>query len=117
MVFSPLDALILRRRPRSAQRRVELFVGALIALVGTPCGYFTATTLLGQVCWPAVSLAVGIYAIADGRRDGRHELAEMVDEGEAVRRPRNDCNVSVRPTADVRRCLLCGRSFGRSHHG
>lgn len=83
MIFSPLDALIFRRRPRAAQRRVEIFVGALIVLVGTPCGFFAAATLAGQLCWAGLSLALGICLIVSARRgaeNGPTVGADRADE-------------------------------------
>jgi hypothetical protein len=79
MIFSPLDALIFRRRPRAAQRRVEIFVGALIVLVGTPCGFFAAATLPGQLCWAGLSLVVGIGLIVGARRGAENELTACAD--------------------------------------
>lgn len=79
MIFSPLDALIFRRRPRAAQRRVEIFVGALIVLVGTPCGFFAAATLPGQLCWAGLSLVVGICLIVGARRGAENELTASAD--------------------------------------
>jgi hypothetical protein len=79
MIFSPLDALIFRRRPRAAQRRVEIFVGALIVLIGTPCGFFAAATLPGQLCWAGLSLVVGICLIASAKRGAENELTAGED--------------------------------------
>lgn len=84
MIFSPLDALLFRKRPRAAQRRVEIFVGAVIVLVGTPCGFFGATSVLGRICWPAITLAGGISMIVNARRDAKHELAETVSDAGTV---------------------------------
>ena len=75
MIFSPLDALLFRKRPPAAQRRVEVFVGAVIVLVGTPCGFFGATSIAGRICWPAVMLLGGISVIANARRGAKQDLA------------------------------------------
>jgi hypothetical protein len=82
MIFSPLDALIFQRRPRAAQRRVEIFVGALIVLVGTPCGFFAAATLPGQLWWAGLSLVVGICVIVSARRGAKHELDASRDRAD-----------------------------------
>jgi hypothetical protein len=84
MIFSPLDALLFRKRPRAAQRRVEILVGAVIALVGTPCGFFGATSVVGRICWPAMTLAGGISMIVNARRDAKRELAEKAASAETV---------------------------------
>jgi hypothetical protein len=76
MIFSPLDALLLRKRPRAVQRRVETFVGAAMILVGTPCTFFAETSLAKQVCFAVMCFAGGAWLIANARRDARRELAE-----------------------------------------
>ena len=83
MIFSPLDALLFRKRPPAAQRRVEFFVGAVIVLVGTPCGFFGATSLLGRIVWPAITLVGGISMIVTARRGAKQALAATAASGEA----------------------------------
>jgi polyferredoxin len=82
MIFSPLDALLFRKRLPAAQRRVEIFVGAAIVLVGTPCGFFGATSLLGRIFWPAITLIGGISMIVTARRDAKKELAAAAANAE-----------------------------------
>ena len=82
MIFSPLDALIFRRRPCAAQRRVEIFVGVLIVLVGTPCGFFAAATLPGQLCWAGLSLVGGICLIVSARRGAENEPSVSADRAD-----------------------------------
>lgn len=75
MIFSPLDALLFLKHPCAAQRRVEIFVGAVIVLVGTPCGFFGATSVLGQICWLAITFVGGVSMIVTARRAAKQELA------------------------------------------
>ena len=75
MIFSPLDALLFRKRPPAAQHRVEIFVGAVIVLVCTPCGFFGATSVLGRICWPAITIVGGVSMIVAARRAAKQELA------------------------------------------
>ena len=82
MIFSPIDALLFRKRPPAAQRRVEIFVGALIVLIGTPCGFFGATSLLGRIYWPAITLVGGISMIVTARHDAKQELAATATSAE-----------------------------------
>jgi hypothetical protein len=63
---------------------LEIFVGALIVLVGAPCGFFGATSMLGRICWPAITLAGGISMIANARRDAKHELAEKAANARTI---------------------------------
>ena len=83
MIFSPLDALLFRKRPPAAQRRVEIFVGALIVLVGTPCGFFGATSLLGRIFLPAITLVGGISMIVTARRGAKQEVTATAASAEA----------------------------------
>lgn len=76
MIFSPLDALLFRRRPRAAQRRVEIFVAAVMIVVGTPCAFFAETSLPKQICFAVMSFAGGVWFIVNARRDAQRELAE-----------------------------------------
>jgi undecaprenyl pyrophosphate phosphatase UppP len=76
MIFSPLDALLFRRRPRAAQCRVEIFVGAVMIVVGTPCAFFAETSLPKQICFAVMSFAGGVWFIVNARRDAQRESAE-----------------------------------------
>ena len=58
---------------------VEIFVGVLIVLVGTPCGFFAAATLPGQLCWAGLSLVVGICLIVSARRGAQNDLTARAD--------------------------------------
>ena len=84
MIFSPFDALLFRRRSPAAQRRVEIFVGLILIVVGAPCGYFAEnTSLLARLCLSGFSLAGGIYMVARAARSVERERVGPSDAPES----------------------------------
>jgi len=80
MIFSPLDALLFRRRSRSAQRRVEIFVGLVTIVLGA-VGTFAAEDMsrLMRLGLGALCIVGGAQMMIGAKLDRRREQAEAAE--------------------------------------
>lgn len=83
MIFSIFDAILIRKRPRAAQRRMEIFVGLLTIALGALNVFFGE-----DVSWPrrlgiaVLCIAIGAHMVLSARRDARRERHEAEAESE-----------------------------------